>query len=239
MKILLASNNFLSAFKNFFPEDDVSVIEDNDDKADLLIFPGGEDIDPRRYLDKEEFDSISYRCHWNTQRDNREEAIFNSVISGKIIVPNILGVCRGLQAINVFLGGSLVPDLATEDKSHRSIHNIIHTNRSVFTGIAHVNSLHHQAILRIGTQSLPRMFYQQVLALEPNTNIIEIMQFLESVSNRKSRHLPLDKFPALNILGLQFHPEFFPDSPEPGSKLISKKAMASLIKKWMETRYKL
>lgn len=64
----------------------------------------------------------------------------------------LLGICRGLQAVNVFLGGTLIQHI--EDDSHKRIKNNVPfeviNNGSIFdkvyTNDSTINSYHHQAI---------------------------------------------------------------------------------------------
>ena len=74
----------------------------------------------------------------------------------------ILGVCRGLQAMNVFLGGSLVLDLVSarfenhEGTDHETrLHKVTSIPNTLMDTLMHakesdINSFHHQAIDRPG-----------------------------------------------------------------------------------------
>ncbi len=67
---------------------------------DGFVFCGGEDIDPKYYGEGATL-QIKNIC---SVRDEFEERLFRAAYaSGK----PILGICRGMQVVNVFLGGSL------------------------------------------------------------------------------------------------------------------------------------
>ncbi len=72
----------------------------------------------------------------------------------------ILGICRGMQVLNVFFGGSLVPDLSHRNEIHRGqkgsdCSHIVKTGANslmqrLYGTQTVVNSCHHQAVDRIG-----------------------------------------------------------------------------------------
>src|ERR1700693_4159015 len=70
---------------------------------DGLLLSGGADIDPARYGE-----TASGARAVEPGRDALEEEGFRAALAAGV---PILGVCRGLQAINVFAGGSLVHHL--------------------------------------------------------------------------------------------------------------------------------
>lgn len=131
-------------------DEDIGLI---DNMIDGYLFTGGHDIDP--YLYGEENRSCGVINH---DRDRLEKAVFEKAYGGD---KPILGICRGLQIINAFLGGTLYQDLPTErptDTAHvmerpydRAVHNVkIERKSSLYklleTDTLGVNSYHHQAI---------------------------------------------------------------------------------------------
>lgn len=73
----------------------VNKIED----ADIVIFTGGEDVDPSLYGEKK--DSSTYS---NIARDKMEIAEFKKVNPNQLVI----GICRGSQLMCVLNGGKLV-----------------------------------------------------------------------------------------------------------------------------------
>ena len=92
-------------------------------------------------------------------RDRLEYELLAGCIERRIPV---LGVCRGLQVINVALGGSLVQDLPPAPVDHRGggdrtvlAHQLRLLEGSRLAGdlgahVLSVNTAHHQAVGRLG-----------------------------------------------------------------------------------------
>lgn len=80
------------------------------DGCDGLVLTGGEDVDPALYGEAPvpELGPVS------RERDRFEMALFHAARRRGLPV---LGICRGLQVINVALGGSLWQDLPTQRAS--------------------------------------------------------------------------------------------------------------------------
>lgn len=126
-------------------------------KCHGLLLSGGVDIDPFFY----EPEISSYQnqpAEWNRKRDLFEMDLVHAAIQKKT---PILGVCRGLQLINVVLGGTLLSDIEAIGKpSHRSklgvdhVHTLQLLEGSLLQGITmldegEVNSAHHQSINKV------------------------------------------------------------------------------------------
>lgn len=126
---------------------------------DGLIIPGGdEDINPKFYGQE----ITSSKVKVNDKRASFELALVKKAL--EIDIP-ILGICNGLQVINVVLGGTLIqhiPDSFPSHINHEQPHPknipthpvIIEKNTFVSTlcssSIFEVNTTHHQAIDKIG-----------------------------------------------------------------------------------------
>ena len=124
------------------------------DQCDGLVLTGGDDIDPIRYGEQIWNDTVEPA----PERDEAEWKVCSMALERKI---PILGICRGFQLLNVFLGGSLYQDLPTQytsDIGHRMEKPDIRTSHSCVIDIQTplykwvgeaqigVNSHHHQAV---------------------------------------------------------------------------------------------
>jgi putative glutamine amidotransferase len=153
--------------------------------CDALLLPGGGDIDPARYgqtpAGSEEPD---------LQRDAAELHLVSDFTSwGK----PILGICRGIQMINVALGGELIQDIPTAaehrhdpvigDRTHKVTAEENSFLFSLYGGEFSVNSAHHQALGRIA----PGL---RVIARSERDGIVEAVEW-----------------PEKRIYGVQWHPE--------------------------------
>ena len=119
--------------------------------CDGLLLPGGGDIDPARYGQ-----TLAGSEEPDLQRDAAELHLVSDFTSwGK----PILGICRGIQMLNVALGGELIQDIPTAaehrhdpvigDRTHK-----VTTEENSFLFPLYgenfsVNSAHHQALGRI------------------------------------------------------------------------------------------
>ena len=153
-------------------------ISDYVTEIDGLVMQGGADVSPISYGE------TPSRPEWSGDRvrDLYEMELFwECVVQGK----PVLGICRGLQLINVALGGSLYQDIATEHP-----HAILHVDSALYDQHRHtihiaensrlaelygandkhlVNSIHHQAIKRLGRDSV-------VEAVSDSDDIIEAIR---------------------------------------------------------------
>ena len=122
--------------------------------CDGFILTGGPDVDPRFYGEE----SLPEMGEISPARDTLEFMIFAQAMKAD---KPVLGVCRGVQMLNVALGGTLYQDLPTQQPSsiaHRqsesgnqATHVGLPTEDSPLRSISSqaewpVNSFHHQAI---------------------------------------------------------------------------------------------
>ena len=159
-------------------------------RLDGLLLTGGEDVAPS-YYGQEPHPRLG---DVNDERDDFELALFHKALERGI---PIFGVCRGMQMINVAMGGTLIQDIPTQkpsDINHRP-GNLSGTGHDIdlqpqsrsasVMGTTHlsVNSSHHQCVL----DPAPGL---KVTAWSPDG----IPEMLEG-------------YPDLRIMATQFHPE--------------------------------
>lgn len=126
--------------------EDEEYINEIVNEFDGFIFCGGSDIDPKYY--NEECTQSENIC---SKRDSFESKLFKKAYSEN---KPILGICRGIQGMNVFLGGSLIQHIEghRQDMSReKCAHSVkIMSDGMLFkiagSDIAQVNTFHHQAI---------------------------------------------------------------------------------------------
>ena len=117
-------------------------------RFDGLVLHGGGDIDPRRY-DEEPAAAQLYGIV--AEHDELEFTLVRAAI--ELDLP-VLAICRGVQVLNVALGGSLHQDLGTEDHWH-TLHPVELEPGSLVAlalGTARpeaCNSVHHQGLNRV------------------------------------------------------------------------------------------
>jgi putative glutamine amidotransferase len=165
-----------------------------------LVLTGGEDVDPARYGEKrhEKVRSV------NPARDATEASLIKEA---KERGTPVLAICRGIQILNVALGGTLVQDIpsqcetkiAHDEESARDsrTHEISVEPGSLIAtavGTEHltVNSFHHQSVKRVADG-------MRVTARSPDG----IIEGIESTDE--------DWW----VMAVQWHPEEMTDSAEP------------------------
>jgi len=128
--------------------------------CDGLVLSGGIDIDPSLYGGGREY-KRSPAGGWEMERDLFEQSVLRLAWDRELPV---LGVCRGLQLINITLKGTLVQDLGIAgDAIHEANagidkqHKVQVAAGSLLAEVtAHssgeVNSAHHQAVDRLGEE---------------------------------------------------------------------------------------
>ena len=129
------------------------VLNDYIDICDGFIFTGGKDITPLFYGEE----TRPLCSNTSTNLDEYQIALFKRAFATQ---KPILGICRGMQLMNVVLGGTLYQDLSEHDQKVLkhvqscdpldTAHEVHFENGSVLFDIfgekAMVNSTHHQAI---------------------------------------------------------------------------------------------
>ena len=97
--------------------EDETYIKDIAEKIDGLLLSGGADMDP--LLSGQRADAKTGRV--SPQRDNQELLLLDYIY--KNTKKPILGICRGLQLINVYFKGNLILDLPSAGYLSHSISN--------------------------------------------------------------------------------------------------------------------
>ncbi|HEX7121072.1 MAG TPA: gamma-glutamyl-gamma-aminobutyrate hydrolase family protein [Gemmatimonadaceae bacterium] len=168
------------------------------DRVDGLVLTGGEDVNPARY-------GAAPHEQTHPPHDRRDATEIALVLEAERRALPTLAICRGLQVVNVALGGTLVQDLPSErpaslahDGAERDarVHEVRVRDGS---RLAHAlgatcvvaNSSHHQAIDRLA----PGL----VATAVSSDGVIEGIE-LEA--------------PGWWMLGVQWHPEELVGTPE-------------------------
>lgn len=158
-------------------------------KWDALLLPGGGDLEPWRYGQEN-----TASRGLEPERDEAELRLLQEfTAAGK----PVLGVCRGLQTINVFFGGTLVQDIPGHSawKEGDRLHGVRTASSRIFWGEGPtVNSAHHQAADRLGSG-------------------LRAVQWAEDGVVEALRH---ERLP---VWAVQWHPERL-GNPAPGRRLM-------------------
>lgn len=164
------------------------------EQLDGLVLQGGNDLAPQSYGETPQ------QAEWagDAVRDKYEMELVKAFVDlGKPII----GICRGCQLLNVFMGGTLYQDIATQvphaiahrdlDKYEHQFHDVELLPLTQLAGLyaplqrAVVNSIHHQGIKELGRELV-------VEARSVGDGLIEAIRW-----NGPSY-----------LFGMQWHPEF-------------------------------
>lgn len=160
--------------------------EETKDQTDFdgLLLPGGGDVDPALYDQP-----VDGSGNIDPGRDRAEMSLIKSFLEMK---RPIFGICRGLQILNVALGGNLIQDLETasthkwEESTGDKAHLITVPENSflfpLYGGEFSVNSAHHQGAGKVAPDF--------TVAASANDGVVEALQC-----------------PEKRIYAVQFHPE--------------------------------
>jgi putative glutamine amidotransferase len=163
----------------------IGLIEEVFLEIDGLLIPGSRDMDPRFY-NEEPHTKLRPMSLERTKSEIRalENAIKNEI--------PVLGVCGGMQLINVFFGGSLYQDIGSqlpsalchEDGSEHQIRILEGTRlRAIVNNdVLITRSYHHQSVKVVGNGL-------RVCAKSPD-DVVEGVESVESF-----------------VVGIQWHPE--------------------------------
>ncbi len=141
------------------------------DEYDALLLPGGGDLDPSLYgVD-------DTNIVFDRSLDDYEMRLIDLFLEAQ---KPIIGICRGLQTLNVYFNGTL--------KSHieghlNTYHQVISLDSSLnFLNNQKINSYHHQSIKKIAPNLI--------------STLISDDHEIEAIKHRY-----------LKVYGFQFHPE--------------------------------
>lgn len=164
------------------------------ENCDGLLLTGGFDVDPELF---------NQPLNPLTNKELLELESLEINLINRFVVQNkpILGICRGIQTINVALGGTLIQDIPETNKYNNHLqdslegyHHLVKTKDNTllqqFLGKEFMtNSFHHQAVDR-----LAKGF---IVSATSEDGIIEAIE-------------------RDNIIAVQWHPERNDDSPQHG-----------------------
>ena len=117
---------------------------------DGVLLTGGADIDPGQY---------GHHPDGNGGYENERDAFELDLLAAALDADlPVLGVCRGLQILNVHLGGTLHQHVPSHSRYDTPIDQTVHSVRlepgscvfGLYGATAEVNSLHHQAVDTLG-----------------------------------------------------------------------------------------
>lgn len=144
------TTNYERALQNFQVQTCTSLLLGNIKNCDALILPGGGDITPAFFGEKNRGSKDI-----DTELDIIQiQALDFYVKHGK----PVLGICKGMQLINVYFGGTIIQHLPGADihayndgdRMHLSKAVPLSTIQKLYGNCFMINSAHHQGIGKVG-----------------------------------------------------------------------------------------
>lgn len=197
-KWIKGDNEEIEIVELHWEKHDLEEVWDAVEDCDGIVLSGGVDIHPSFY----ENTRLSFPNgdgKFNEARDEFEMHVFETAMN---FGHPVLAICRGLQLVNVALGGSLIQDLEEAGKkNHRRIndvddeHTIAIEDHSLLKEIigsntGTINGAHHQAIDKLSDELIATAFSPDGV--------------IESVEFKNKQDEPW-------MLAVQWHPERMKD----------------------------
>lgn len=182
-------------------------IEKIAETIDMLVIPGGADVNPMRYNAVPGVMDSRINIHY----EYLDLTLIPMMINlGKPIV----GICRGMQSLNVYFGGTLNQHII----GHHQGDNRTSTKQEIQFIDANikphfVNSMHHQSVDKLGNGIELVAYSQQYTGCYSRYNHIKPWYFTNSKNKKEKAEIyvipEIIKHTDLPIIGFQYHPEEF------------------------------
>ena len=181
--------NYVDAMAKLGADPFISLNVEDFDKADALILPGSrQDMNPKLWGAEDECSNDI-----NDELDAIQWALMEKAVETK---KPVLGICRGMQFIDVFFGGTLIQDLpcaeshkAAEVPGEENYHDVAVVEGTqlfdLYGEATETNTRHHQGIGLVGEGLKVSAMWTEGFPL-----------VMEAVEHK-----------TLPIIGVQWHPE--------------------------------
>ncbi|MFI7004889.1 gamma-glutamyl-gamma-aminobutyrate hydrolase family protein [Streptomyces sp. NPDC050145] len=182
------------------PSEDGSPLDDRLSACRGFVVPGGGDVDPALFGADPDHPAL---YDVNPAQDRLDTAVIRYALDGRL---PLLGICRGMQLLNVMRGGTLHLDLEKTSVAHEpepgldwAVHDVALSAGSAVAEVfgrerMPVSSGHHQAVDRIGDGLR--------VSARADDGCVEAVEAVESGDD------------AAWTVGVQWHPEAFVPSDE-------------------------
>ncbi len=193
---------YLADYKIFIVGDDKDYgswtnmqVVDNLEDANIVMFTGGEDVNPKYYGEKQ-----GTYTYINDERDREEIEVFTKAIEQN---KKIIGICRGAQLSCVMAGGKLIQDCLGHNNNKHDVSCTWAKNSNYTLSIP---GDHHQMMypFNLDTEEYRIVGYNKtpysLEYLNGEDEFIKVPKYF--------REPEIVVFPKINALAIQGHPEW-------------------------------
>lgn len=122
--------------------------------CDCFLITGGDDMDSSWYNQERH----PKTCNVEIEMDILDKTVIEYAVETK---KPLFGICRGLQSLNVFLGGSLIQDIPND--THKNLKDNVTIEltgegrylKKIYSNESLINSYHHQGIAKLSDDLIP------------------------------------------------------------------------------------
>jgi len=173
------------------PEDVRTVAQAWLHRLDGLLLTGGEDVDPRFYGQERRYPNLEV----NLARDQIELALARAAVAQDLPV---FAICRGVQVLNVALGGTLIQDIPSEVPRHLSHRQKAPRHQATHTLTAEPDT---RLVEAVGARRFATNTFHHQAIREPAARLVITARsedgIIEGVEHTAKQF----------VVGVQFHPE--------------------------------
>lgn len=186
LSVYIVGDCFLSGAIQLFAKANCKMARTIKD-ADLVVFLGGSDINPKLYDEKP-----CKGTYFHDASDDRDIKAFEEAIEHNVAM---FGICRGMQFLHVMAGGKLYQDV----KNHTSSHTIIDVTKPGMAPIR-ASSMHHQMCIEFD-ECFP------IAYAEEKGRGSDYQQYGKTTSWDRHRDLEAAAYFSIGAIAVQGHPE--------------------------------
>ena len=185
------------------PVDDDAAVAEMIARTDGLLISGGNDLSPLIYGEE----PCKKQGSFSPERDHID---LTAIAEAHRQQKPMLGICRGIQALNVYFGGTLYQDLAQEDKF-----TVKHYQEGRFSAPSHTVKIEKDCTLFpiLGEKIVVNSFHHQAVK-----DVAEGFRVGAYSKDGVIEEIEMEKGPF--VMGIQWHPEVMTADGDPEMKKI-------------------